>query len=151
MRVETGSEAETERVGEELARRLGGGDVVGLCGPLGVGKTAFVRGLARGLGVAEGAVRSPSFTTAAEYRGRLPVVHIDLYRHERGLPDADWLAELLDGEGVALVEWFERLGAEAPERALLVRIEFGDRADARRIEITDARGAIERREPAELA
>ena len=151
MRVQTRSEAETERVGEELGRCLGRGDVVGLCGPLGVGKTAFVRGVARGLGVAEGAVRSPSFTTAAEYRGRLAVVHIDLYRHERVLPDPDWLAELLEGDGVALVEWFDRLGASAPERALVVRMAFAGRPDDRRIEIARAGGGFDRRERTELA
>ena len=77
----TRSEAETSALGRALGRRLSAGDVVLLAGPLGAGKTAFVRGLAEGLGCAADEVSSPTFTLVQEYRGgRLPLVHVDLYR-----------------------------------------------------------------------
>lgn len=135
MRIQTHLEAETERFGERLAGALGAGSVVGLSGPLGAGKTALVRGIARGLGVDEGAVHSPSFVTAAEHAGRLRLVHVDLYRHAAALPALDWLAELLDSDGVAVVEWFERLGEERPDDALWIEIAYGEGEDDRRFEL----------------
>jgi tRNA threonylcarbamoyl adenosine modification protein YjeE len=79
--VTTHSEAETADVGRDLARRLGAGDVVLLYGDLGAGKTAFVKGLAEGLGAARDDVSSPTFTLMQEYRGgRLTLFHVDLYR-----------------------------------------------------------------------
>lgn len=125
------SEAETEALGERLAERLGPGAIVGLKGPLGAGKTALVRGLARGLGVPDGVVHSPTFLTAAEYEGRVRLTHLDLYRHEEMLPDPDWLAEILDSEGVAVVEWFERLGDQAPGEAVEISIAYGEEPDTR--------------------
>ena len=77
----THNEIETEALGETLARRLGPGDVVAYRGDLGAGKTAFTRGLARGLGCT-GRVTSPTFTVVNEYEGRLPLFHFDLYRLE---------------------------------------------------------------------
>lgn len=137
MNLTTHSEAETEALGERLAACAEPGSVLGLVGPLGAGKTALVRGLARGLGVADGVVHSPTFLSATEYEGRLPLVHVDLYRHEDHLPHPDWLAEMLDGAGVAVVEWFERLGDGAPEDVLRVEIRYGGAAsDDRRFEIT---------------
>jgi tRNA threonylcarbamoyladenosine biosynthesis protein TsaE len=135
--LRTRSEAETERVGEQLAGGLRPGSVVGLCGPLGAGKTALVRGIARALGVDERAVHSPTFLTAAEYAGRHRVVHLDLYRHGERLPDPDWLAELLEGDAVAVVEWFEHLGPAAPEGAIVVRIDYAAGPDERVLEIAD--------------
>ncbi len=77
----TTSAEETEAVGERLGRALGGGELIGLVGDLGAGKTCFVRGLARGLGVEPERVHSPSFTMVTEYRGgRVPLTHVDLYR-----------------------------------------------------------------------
>jgi len=121
----TESEHDTEALGERLARHLRPGDVLGLVGPLGAGKTALVRGIARGLGVEEGMVHSPTFVSATEYPGRVTLAHVDLYRHEDSLPHPDWLAEMLDGERVAVVEWFERLGADAPSDVLRVEIAYG--------------------------
>lgn len=135
MRIYTRSEAETESVGERLAGVLRPGAVVGLSGPLGAGKTAFVRGLARGLGIDERHVHSPTFLTASEYGGPRRLVHIDLYRHEEILPDPDWLAELLEGDAVAVVEWFERLGEHAPHDAVRVRITYGEAAEERVLEV----------------
>jgi len=134
------SEGQTLAAGRALARALRAGDVVLLRGDLGMGKTVFARGLAAGLGVDPGEVRSPTFTLVNPYRGRLPVYHIDLYRIEapRDLDELG-LEEVLGGEGVEIVEWPERLGPHHPARHVLVRIE--DRGgSSRRITIEDARG-----------
>lgn len=140
MKIETNSAAGTEAFGVRLATLLEPGDVVGLVGPLGAGKTALVRGVARGFGVEEGVVHSPTFLSATEYAGRVPVAHVDLYRHEEHLPHPDWLAEILDGERVAVVEWFERLGESAPPDVLRIDIAYGASEDARVLELT-AQGA----------
>jgi tRNA threonylcarbamoyladenosine biosynthesis protein TsaE len=104
--------------GRKLGKLVQGGEVIGLVGELGAGKTCFVRGFAEGIGVGKEAwVRSPTFTLINEYSGRLPVYHIDLYRvsgreQQEGLN----LREYLYGEGVSLIEWFEFLPAgEADE------------------------------------
>src|SRR5512138_504870 len=116
--VETASPAETEALGERLGRTAEGGEVVGLEGELGAGKTCFVRGLARGLGADPDAVASPTFVIATEYRGgRLPLHHVDLYRLEPPLRDALFLREVLYGAGVAAVEWFDRLPPAAADDA----------------------------------
>jgi tRNA threonylcarbamoyladenosine biosynthesis protein TsaE len=135
MTIRTRSEDETERVGERLAGALRPGSVVGLCGPLGAGKTALVRGIARALGVDERAVHSPTFVTAVEYEGTHRLVHLDLYRHGERLPDPDWLAELLEGDAIVVVEWFEHLGAVAPPDAVVVRIDYAGGADERVLEV----------------
>jgi len=106
----TGAVAETERAAEELARGFRGGEVVLLQGELGAGKTAFVRGLARGLGVDPEGVASPTFVLLTRYPGRLHLDHADLYRlagdgDERELG----LEELPGPDGVLAVEWAERL------------------------------------------
>lgn len=131
--VVTASAAETEAAGERLARRLAAGDVLLLEGPLGSGKTTFVRGLARGLGVA-GHVASPTFQLVRVYEGEVALAHADLYRLEdpaAALADLG-LEELLD-RGVAAIEWGDRLvwpGAarvrfeeEGPERRRLRLLE----------------------------
>lgn len=102
------SAGQTEAVGEELGRKLSAGDLLLLQGDLGAGKTTFVRGLARGLGVTD-AVQSPTFQLVRIYRGRLQLAHVDLYRLEgsRELGDLG-LGDLLD-EGVVAVEWGDRL------------------------------------------
>ena len=117
------SPSDTERAGEELAPSLQSGDVVALTGELGAGKTCFVQGVARGLGVGTHAT-SPTFVLINEYRGRLPVHHVDAYRTESlgELMDLG-LAELFDGEGVTLVEWADKLRPLLPARAIEVHIE----------------------------
>ena len=117
----THSEAETSAAGEHLGRRLGSGDVVLLYGDLGAGKTAFVRGLARGLGASPDAVSSPTFTLVQEYGGRVKLHHVDLYRLQPIEVGDLGLDELIDSEAVVAVEWAERW-ADAPERAWVVRI-----------------------------
>jgi tRNA threonylcarbamoyladenosine biosynthesis protein TsaE len=103
------SESETLALAAEFAARLKAGDAVSLHGPLGAGKTLFCRGVARALGY-EGPVSSPSYALVHEYAARVPVYHMDLYRLA---PGADWeeigLAHYLDGHGICLVEWPERL------------------------------------------
>jgi tRNA threonylcarbamoyladenosine biosynthesis protein TsaE len=140
-RLVTESEAETIALGRQLARDLSPGDVVLLEGVLGAGKTAFARGLAAGLGVPEEEVRSPTFTLVNPYRGRIPVYHVDLYRIAKPEElDELGLEDVFGGNGVAVVEWAERLGAWRPERAVVVRLE--DRGGSRRaIDIEDARRA----------
>jgi len=125
---------ETEAAGARLAAQLGPGDVVALTGELGSGKTCFIQGLARGLGVA-GRATSPTFVLINEYRGRLPVYHVDAYR-TRSLAELQdlGLEELFDGEGVTVVEWADRLEPLLPARAVRVHLEgVGD--EPRRITI----------------
>ena len=97
--VVTTSEEETESAGEQLAASLGPGDVVLLFGDLGAGKTAFVRGLARGLGASGEDVSSPTFTIIQEYSGRVTLYHVDLYRLEPLEVDDLGLDDLVSGEG----------------------------------------------------
>jgi tRNA threonylcarbamoyl adenosine modification protein YjeE len=118
---ETHSAEGTERLGEALARALAPGDLVGLRGPLGSGKTRLAAGLARGLGVSS-RVRSPSFTLVNEYTGRLRLLHLDLYRLEEQGVDGLGLEELL-ARGVLVVEWAERLPAAWLDEALDIEIE----------------------------
>jgi tRNA threonylcarbamoyladenosine biosynthesis protein TsaE len=108
--------------GERLARRLHQGSVVALRGGLGVGKTCFTKGIARGLGVTED-VTSPTYTMIAEYQGILPLYHMDAYRLE-GDEDFSTLGaeELLYGTGVSVIEWSERIPHSIPKDALIVEI-----------------------------
>jgi tRNA threonylcarbamoyladenosine biosynthesis protein TsaE len=135
----THGEAETQALGVELARDLMAGDVVLLHGDLGMGKTVLARGLATGLGVDAEEVHSPTFALIHPYRGRLPVYHIDLYRIEK---DADLdelgLEEILGGDGVAIVEWAERLGPYRPRRYLSATVTDRGGSD-REVRIEDRR------------
>lgn len=109
-------------VAERLAGELRQGDLLLLAGDLGAGKTTFVRGLARGLGLDEREVQSPTFTLVRVYRGPLPLAHVDLYRLERSPELAELgLEELLD-EAVVAVEWGDRLELEGP-RTWRIRLE----------------------------
>ena len=134
------SPAQTARTGNRLAATLRVGDIVLLYGDLGTGKTVLARGIATGLGVPATEVRSPSFTFLNPYRGRMPVYHIDLYRVNRPADlDELGLEEVLGGDGVALVEWPERLGVYRPRGC--VEITLTDRGGTRReIRIEDCRG-----------
>jgi tRNA threonylcarbamoyladenosine biosynthesis protein TsaE len=106
----TQSEEETAMVARGLAGTLDAGDVLLLSGELGAGKTAFVRGLAEGLGIADGEVSSPTFTLVHEYRGgRLTLYHVDLYRLERAATDDLGLDEMGVADGVLAIEWPDRL------------------------------------------
>jgi tRNA threonylcarbamoyladenosine biosynthesis protein TsaE len=111
--IVSGSPSETEAAGAALARALVPGDVVGVAGELGSGKTTFVRGACRGLGVA-GPVTSPTFTIGHRYEGPVPVAHLDLYRLA-GLSDERWsdLEPYFDGT-IVFVEWPEHAAGSLP-------------------------------------
>ncbi len=138
MRVETTrSEGETEAVAEELARGFEGGEVVLLSGELGAGKTAFVRGLARGLAADPEQVASPTFVLLTSYPGRLTLHHADLYRLCGTGDEAELgLDELPGPRDVLAVEWAERLAAPPRGRAWRVRLEHLG-GDERRITLLE--------------
>jgi tRNA threonylcarbamoyladenosine biosynthesis protein TsaE len=139
------SEAETVRFGERLGAALRSRAVVGLVGPLGAGKTRLVQGIARGAGYS-GRVRSPSFALLHIYRGRLPLRHFDLYRPD-GIDDGtagEW-EEAMEGEGISLIEWADRVPGFVPDEA--VRIELvptGDQDRTIRLCVPLPTRAIER-------
>ncbi len=130
--TDTASPAETEAVAAHLARRLGAGDIVLVSGEMGSGKTTFVRGACRALGVTA-PVTSPTFTLARRYDGRVAVSHLDLYRlDDLAAEDPALLADELAPDRVAFVEWPEAgapPGLEAARIAAHVRLEHrgGDR------------------------
>ena len=134
--ITTSSEEETSSAGERLAVSLAPGDVVLLYGDLGAGKTAFVRGIARGLGVNPEDVSSPTFTIVQEYAGpRATLYHVDLYRLEPKEVDDLGLDELVSGDGIVVVEWAERWRGR-PDGVYEVRLDHtGD--ETRRIEIAN--------------
>ena len=124
MTVVTHSAEETMDLGRRLGARLGPGDVVTLTGPLGSGKTTLTKGIAEGLGVGDPRwVTSPTFVLIHEYPGRVPVYHIDAYRLA-GPADAEALGvdELLFGDGVAIVEWADRIADALPDERLDIRL-----------------------------
>ena len=122
----TRSEQETTAVAKALAAELRAGDIILLSGNLGAGKTAFVRGLAEGLGIDPLEVSSPTFTLVHEYRGgRLTLYHVDLYRLDRAATGALGLEELGVGDGVLAIEWPDRL-THVLEGARTVQIEIVD-------------------------
>jgi tRNA threonylcarbamoyladenosine biosynthesis protein TsaE len=124
MNLISESPEETQRFGEHLGRLAQPGDLFLLVGSLGTGKTCLTQGIAWGLGI-EGYATSPSFVVINQYRGRLPLYHIDLYRLDRieevielGLDD------YLYGEGVSVVEWAEKALAVLPKEHLLIEMSF---------------------------
>ena len=134
----THSESETEDAGALFAATLHDGDVLLLHGDLGAGKTAFVRGLARGLGAAPEGVSSPTFTIVQSYRGAsLTLVHADLYRLSPEEVDDVALDDLLAPATVMAVEWAERW-TSAPRGAIEVRLEHAGDTD-RRLVVVPAR------------
>ena len=141
MTFTTHSAAETEALGERLAARLTGGEVIAYTGDLGAGKTAFTRGLARGLGITD-RVTSPTFTIVNEYEGgRLPLFHFDMYRLEDSdaLFDIGW-EDYLERGGVCAVEWSENVADAMPEGTVYVTIERAPEGEnARIITITGGR------------
>lgn len=122
--IESAGERETEALGEKLAGALKGTEVLALFGGLGMGKTAFTRGLAKGLGIDDG-VSSPTFAIVNEYNGKFPVYHFDMYRIT-GWDDLystgffDYL-----GNGVLVIEWSENIENALPDDAVRIHIEKG--------------------------
>jgi len=128
FRVLSRSTAQTQSWGRKLGWLLGGGEIIGLTGELGSGKTCFVRGLAQGLDVDKGAwVRSPSFTLINEYDGRVPLFHVDLYRLSSVTEIEELsLRECFFSDGVSVIEWFERLPEDGVDEYLRIHFEHED-------------------------
>ena len=125
MTVRTATEEETSGAGEAFARQLHPGDVVLLYGDLGAGKTAFVRGMARGVGAPADEVSSPTFTLVQEYAGATATLfHVDLYRLEPVEVGDLGLEDLISGAGIVAIEWAERW-PDRPDDAYEVTIEAG--------------------------
>ena len=125
----------TERFAARLAASLKPGDVIALIGDLGAGKTCFVRGLARALQVpSDVPVTSPTFTMMNHYEGRMPIYHFDLYRVE----DLDELEaigyrEFVGGDGLAVLEWADRVPEALPSQHIRIEIQLGDSLTDRHI------------------
>ena len=136
------STQETEAIGEELAQKLRGGDVLAFTGSLGMGKTALKRGIARGLGC-RGRVTSPTFTIVNEYDGKTPLFHFDMYR----LGSADELFDIgwedyVNRGSVCAVEWSERVSDALPDDTIYVDIARGEEDEnMRTITVTGGRFA----------
>jgi tRNA threonylcarbamoyladenosine biosynthesis protein TsaE len=134
--VPSESAESTFHLGEILGGAATGGEVIGLTGPLGVGKTVFVKGLAKGLGVTDSYVSSPTFILVHPHEGRLPLYHIDLYRLEKESDaEAIGLEEYLEGEGVAAIEWIDKGLAFLPANRLLISLYYKE-GDQREIVLT---------------
>lgn len=131
LSITSHSEDETLALGKRLAGSFSPGDVIVLTGPLGSGKTVFVRGIALGRGFGEDAVTSPSFGFVNEYVGKSPMYHFDLYRLRdvAELYEIGW-DEYLERDGIVVVEWGERADGLLPARYYL--IEFGITGDETR-------------------
>ena len=137
--VTTTSELETFALGEKVAATLQPGTFVLLHGDLGAGKTAFVRGMAAGLGANPEDVSSPTFVLIQHYKGRIPLIHVDLYRLESGAAVYDLgLEELVNGAVVA-IEWAERLPRKLADSVTVEIEDLG--GDARRITFSEKRGS----------
>jgi tRNA threonylcarbamoyladenosine biosynthesis protein TsaE len=126
----TTSPEETGAFAEKLAAYLQPGDVLTLEGDLGAGKTTFTKGLAKGLGISKN-VNSPTFTIIKEYRGRLPLYHMDVYRLDDSFEDLGF-DEYFEGEGVTVVEWAHLIQDQLPKEILGLSI-FWEGDSARRI------------------
>jgi tRNA threonylcarbamoyladenosine biosynthesis protein TsaE len=126
--VVTRSPRQTKSWGNRVGKLLEGGEILGLTGELGAGKTCFVRGLAEGLDVGRKAwIRSPTFTLINEYHGRLPVYHIDLYRvGHRSELEGLGLRDYLYSDGVSVIEWFDHLPPDEVDEYLELRIAYAE-------------------------
>ena len=135
IRATTTSVDDTRALAAEVAALAAPGDLIVLAGDLGTGKTAFAQGFARGLGVEE-PVTSPAFILVHTYEGRLPLVHLDVYRLETMQELVDLgIAELLDDGAVTLIEWGDAVAPGLPADFLEVRLEAKEGADDRLLSI----------------
>lgn len=128
MKLFSDSRDQTVEIGRRIGTSLTGGDIVALIGELGSGKTCLTQGMAKGLGVAENVpVVSPTFTLVNEYPGRVPLVHLDVYRLSgpRDLEDMGY-EEYFYGGGVVVIEWAEKVREILPEKTIVIRMAFID-------------------------
>lgn len=140
MRFISHSEKETRDFGKTLAGKLKAGDVLLLVGDLGTGKTTFVKGLAKGLRINPDQVHSPTFVLMNIYEGRLSLFHFDLYRLEQGAElNRLGFEEFLYGDGIAVIEWADRMGDLTPGEYL--RLDLKHDKDDRRVLSLKAKGA----------
>ena len=130
MRIDSSSERETIRIGEEIARYLRPGDIVALSGDLGAGKTTLVKGIAKGLGVKNHRyVNSPSFTIVKEYKGKVPLFHFDVYRLNN-LKDIEDIGyeDYLARDGVVVIEWSNKMTRILPKKHIDVSLKISGRS-----------------------
>lgn len=121
--VTASSAHDTDRLGQAIGQGLRGGETLALFGPLGAGKTALVRGIAQGLGAAPASVSSPTFVLIHEYRGRLPLAHVDLYRLNSARElESTGLTDYLNGSTVTAIEWADKGLALLPEDRLEIEL-----------------------------
>lgn len=120
----TESEEETLALAEKLVKDWKQGDIICLSGELGTGKTHFVKGMARGLGIDPTEVQSPTFTLINEYYGQFPLYHFDCYRleHEREFLEIGAEEYLYDGGGISVIEWPSRVQNLLPEEAIWINL-----------------------------
>lgn len=142
IEMQSASAVQTECIGERLAQTLQGNEVIALYGGMGMGKTAFVRGLAKGLGVQDG-VSSPTFALVHEYNGRFRLYHFDMYRvgswddlYSTGFFD------YLDTGSVLVIEWSENIEAALPEDAIRITFTKGESECERVLRIEGLKGEI---------
>ena len=134
--IRLNNEEDTRALGLRIAEAAEPGDVVALIGDLGTGKTALTKYIAEGLGI-RGDINSPTFTIVKEYRdGRLPLYHFDVYRLGGGDELLDIGAEeMLDGDGLCVIEWADIVADVLPEDALAIRLDYGENEGERTAEI----------------
>lgn len=117
------SPEETYRIGEQIGSNLIGGELIALEGGLGAGKTLLVQGLAKGLGITDGPITSPTFVFIHEFHGRCPFAHVDLFRTEREEDILDLgVLEYLEGPWVVAIEWADKAGGLLPDERLTLRM-----------------------------
>jgi tRNA threonylcarbamoyladenosine biosynthesis protein TsaE len=130
LELESRSPEQTLAIGRAIGRRLSGGEVLGIAGDLGAGKTQLVRGLAQGLDIDPEVIYSPSFTLVAEHEGRLRLNHIDLFRLDEPLKPNDeeeiGLVDYLATDGVTAIEWYGKLGLPGDAWFLQIEIQVGE-------------------------
>ena len=124
----TESPEETQSLGEEIGKTLKRGDVIALIGDLGTGKTCLTQGIARGAKIAsDEIVSSPSYILINEYNGKVPIYHIDLYRLENSEEIAELgLSEYVEGDGICIIEWAERMADALPDTCIKIHITLTD-------------------------
>ena len=120
IQIQTNHVEETHALGIKLGELLTAGSVCTLAGELGVGKTTFTKGIGKGLGVTKN-MNSPTFTIVKEYKGRLPLIHMDVYRMEDAEEDLGF-DEYFYGEGVTIIEWAQMIREQLPEQRLDITI-----------------------------